>query len=154
VQSSLNPDEVGRVELVAGFADGLLELAGFDFAWLLTWLGSVVEDRPPAGLRQVPFLLGGQGRQVGVFAMRGPHRPNPIGLHLVRVLDVTDTGFSFGGLDMVDATPVLDIKPWVAPLDLPPTGSLDAVRSGWFDGVDLSGSPTPSSLSLGHPPPE
>ena len=78
--------------------------------------------------------------------MRGPRRPNPIGLHLVRVLEVTTEGFAFGGVDMIDGTPVLDIKPWAAQLDMPHGVLPGTVRDGWFDTVDLSGPHTPQSL--------
>jgi hypothetical protein len=52
---------------------------------------------------------------------------------------------------MLDCTPLLDIKPWAAPLDLPFGASDGAVRSGWFDTVDLSGPHTPQSLRSRNP---
>jgi len=55
---------------------------------------------------------------IGVFAARGPHRPNPIGVSACRILDVGDTWLTVRGLDAVDRTPVLDIKP-VMPTLLP-----------------------------------
>lgn len=148
VQTALNPDEHGRVVLGPRFHDGLLGLDGFDAAWLLTWLG------PPDGsaaaepaMQQTPFLLSGTGRETGLFAMRGPRRPNPIGLHLVRVVELLEDGFVFAGVDMVDGTPVLDVKPWVARLDVPPGHAVTPQpRSGWFDAVDLDAPHTPSSL--------
>jgi tRNA-Thr(GGU) m(6)t(6)A37 methyltransferase TsaA len=146
VQSSLNRSETGTVELYPEYAPGLLELDGFDEVWLLTWLGPN-PGSAPVPMRQVPFLLTGARRPVGVFAMRGPRRPNPIGLHLVRLLELTDTGFRFGGVDMVNGTPVLDIKPWVAPLDVPPVDDPATIRNGWFDDVDLTRPHSPSSLA-------
>lgn len=146
VQTALNPDDHAAVVLLAGFRDGLHELAGFDYAWLLTWLTPRPDDPDPVAMRQQPFLLGSQGRSIGIFAMRGPRRPNPIGLHLVRIVDVVDDGFRFAGVDMLDGTPVLDIKPWAAPLDLPHGHALGDVRSGWFDDADLAGPNTPRSL--------
>jgi tRNA-Thr(GGU) m(6)t(6)A37 methyltransferase TsaA len=147
VQSALNPDEHGAVRLLDAYRPGLHELAGFDFAWLLTWLAPDPDDPVPLGMQQVPFLLTGEPRPIGLFAMRGPRRPNPIGLHLVRIVAVVSDGFEFAGVDMLDATAVLDIKPWAAPLDLPHGHALaDPVRSGWFDTVDLTAAHTPSSL--------
>ena len=105
----------------------------------------------PPTMQQVPFLLTNNPRPIGLFAMRGPRRPNPIGLHLVRVLGVTEDGFRFSGVDMLDCTPLLDIKPWAAPLDLPHGALTGAVRSGWFDTVDLSGPHTPQSLRSPDP---
>lgn len=146
VQTALNPHDEGSVVLLPEYADGTHELDGFDYAWLLTWLAPAPDDPVPVALRQKPFLLGAQGRQIGIFAMRGPRRPNPIGLHLVRVIELTSDGFRFAGIDMVDGTPLLDVKPWVAPLDLPHGHVLGDVRSGWFDEADLSGPHTPRSL--------
>lgn len=148
VQTALNPSEEGRVVLLAEFRDGLAELGTFDFAWLLTWLEPRPSDPSPVALRQTPFLMQVDRHEVGIFAMRGPRRPNPIGLHLVRIVSITDDGFRFAGVDMLDETPVLDVKPWAAPLDLPYGRTLDgSVRSGWFDTVDLSRPHTPESLA-------
>jgi tRNA (Thr-GGU) A37 N-methylase len=63
-------------------------------------------------MSQIPFLLRPTGRRKGVFATRGPLRPNPIGLHLVRIESVRQTPptIAFWGVDMEDETPVLDIK--------------------------------------------
>jgi tRNA-Thr(GGU) m(6)t(6)A37 methyltransferase TsaA len=145
VQTALNPDEEASVELVPELVDGLWELGGFDYVWVLTWLGADQATTSSVDLRQVPMLLSGSPHDLGVFAMRGPRRPNPIGLHLVRLVEVTAIGFTFRGLDMVDGTPVLDIKPWAAAFDVPQT-DLATVRGGWIDGVDLTGPNTPASL--------
>jgi tRNA-Thr(GGU) m(6)t(6)A37 methyltransferase TsaA len=147
VQTALNPDDYGAVVLLPPYRAGLAELDGFEFVWLLTWLTPDPADPKPVGLTQVPYLLRASPRPIGLFAMRGPRRPNPIGLHLVRLLEVTDEGFGFAGVDMLDHTLVLDIKPWAAPLDLPHGASLvQPLRSGWFDGVDLTGPNTPNGL--------
>jgi len=67
----------------------------------------------------VPRATEATGEIQGVFASRFPLRPNPIGLHLVRLLAVTGPVVAFAGVDLVDGTPVLDIKPWFADCDLP-----------------------------------
>ncbi|MFT3853446.1 MAG: TrmO family methyltransferase [Ilumatobacteraceae bacterium] len=104
-------------------------------------------DPVPSSMRQVPFLLTGERREIGLFAMRGPRRPNPIGLHLVRLVEFAGDGFTFAGVDLVDRTAVLDVKPWVAPLDVPFGRTMTPpVRSGWFDTADLSAPHTPASL--------
>jgi tRNA (adenine37-N6)-methyltransferase len=147
VQTALNADEHGTVVLNPPYRAGLDGLDGFDCAWLLSWLAPNRDDPVPASMQQVPFLLTTKPRPMGLFAMRGPRRPNPIGLHLVRVVEVRADGFTFAGVDMLDATPLLDIKPWAAPLDLPPGAALtNPVRSGWFDTVDLTQPHTPDSL--------
>ena len=93
----------------------------------------------------MPFLLGRQPRELGIFATRGPRRPNPLGLSLVRLAAVDDITIRFTGVDMVDGTPVVDLKPFVARFDRP-DGS---VRSGWFDTVAFDDSITPASLRPG-----
>ena len=153
VQAALNPDDVGRVVLDPPYRGGLTELDGFDYAWLLSWPAPDPNDAVPVSMRQTPFLLSSRPRPIGLFAMRGPRRPNPIGLHLVHLVDLHDDGFTFAGVDMVDQTPLLDVKPWAARLDLPHGHTLDrAVRSGWFDTVDLSGAHTPESLRANGTP--
>ena len=93
-------------------------------------------------LRQVPFLLRRSGQQVGILAMRGPSRPNPIGLSLVRLVEVDGAWIVFAGVDMLDGTPLLDVKPYFRDVDQP----LDDVRCGWFDAVALDGPTTPREL--------
>jgi tRNA (adenine37-N6)-methyltransferase len=150
VQTAVNVDELGTVELEPPYRDGLEGLDGFEYAWLLTWMTPDADDRAPVEMRQTPFLLTGTGREMGLFAMRGPRRPNPIGLHLVRIVSVRDDGFTFAGVDMLDGTPLLDVKPWVAPADVP-TGRTMAppVRCGWFDDVSFDRGQTPRSLRDG-----
>ena len=141
VQSALNPDETGTVEIDPAYTDGLDGLAEFDYVWLLTWLDRSGRPLPPP-MRQVPFLLRNQPREVGVFATRGPRRVNPIGLSLVKLVDVTGTDVRFSGVDVVDGTPVIDLKPYVSAFDRPP----GVPRCGWFDGVETPMGATPAAL--------
>jgi len=143
VQAALNPGEEAVVVLDPAYVDGLDGLAGFDYAWLLTWLGGAEPAPEPPNLRPVPFLLGRRPRPIGVFATRGPRRVNPIGLSLVRLLAVEGRAIRFAGVDVVDGTPVLDIKPYVSAFDRPP----GPVRCGWFDDTPLPPGATPASLS-------
>jgi tRNA (adenine37-N6)-methyltransferase len=143
IQAALSRAEHGTVELAPGYADGLDGLAGFDYAWLLTWLhGSDVPAGPPP-LRQVPFLLRRQRRQVGIFATRGPRRISPIGLSLVQLLDVTPPVVTFAGVDLLDGTPVLDLKPYVTRFDRP----AGTPRCGWFDELEIADGTTPAQLA-------
>jgi tRNA-Thr(GGU) m(6)t(6)A37 methyltransferase TsaA len=146
VQAGLNRTEEGAFEVgeqfVAGLA-GLVGPAGFDYAWLLTWLGDSAfadENEPP--LTQVPFLLRPSGRTMGVFATRSPRRINPIGLSLVRLLGVDGRTVRFAGVDMIDGTPVIDLKPYVTTFDRP----AGEPRCGWFDEIDLVDGITPADL--------
>jgi tRNA-Thr(GGU) m(6)t(6)A37 methyltransferase TsaA len=79
---------------------------------LLTWLHKA--DR--SVLRCIPRKNYG-APQIGVFSTRSPDRPNPIGMHIVKVLSITDGGvISVSGLEVLDQTPVIDIKPVLAPV--------------------------------------
>ncbi|WP_296398234.1 tRNA (N6-threonylcarbamoyladenosine(37)-N6)-methyltransferase TrmO [Acidaminococcus timonensis] len=132
-QSGLVPQLQGRVEMATGFRqpEMLRGLEGFSHVWLVwgfsrnhTWSPTV---RPPR--------LGGNTR-LGVFATRSPFRPNPIGLSLVE-LDHIDWEGPQGpqlwvkGADLMDGTPIYDIKPYVPYADARP----DA-RSGFARGAD------------------
>lgn len=93
-------------------------------------------------MRQVPFLLRPQPRQIGIFATRGPRRVNPIGLSLIELVDITATGVHFAGVDLIDGTPVIDLKPYVSRFDRPGREP----RCGWFDEVTIEDEVTPADL--------
>jgi tRNA (adenine37-N6)-methyltransferase len=148
IQAGLNRAERGTIEVADAYADGLDGLEGFDYAWLLTWLDRL--DRPgEAPLRLVPFLLRSQQRRKGVFATRAPRRVNPIGLSLIQILGVTGPVIQFAGVDLLDGTPVVDIKPYVTRFDQP----AGAPRCGWFDDVTMEEGTTPARLAGGGNPP-
>ncbi|MFI5606451.1 tRNA (N6-threonylcarbamoyladenosine(37)-N6)-methyltransferase TrmO [Amycolatopsis sp. NPDC051903] len=111
VQAGANRGEEGVLEIAGEYVEGLAGLAAFDYAWLLSWLDR--PDRPTTSLTQVPYLLRREQRRMGIFAMRGPRRVNPIGLSLVRILGVEGREVRFAGVDLLDGTPVLDLKPYV-----------------------------------------
>jgi tRNA-Thr(GGU) m(6)t(6)A37 methyltransferase TsaA len=149
VQAALNRAELGTMEIFEDFADGLAGLEGFDYAWLLSWLHEphVVTDGGPP-LTQVPFLLRNAGRPMGIFATRGPRRVNPLGLSLVRLGAITGRFVSYAGVDLLDGTPIIDLKPYVTRFDHPD----EPVRCGWFDEVAMPEGATPADLGLpgGH----
>jgi len=122
--------------------EGLSGLAEFDYVWLLTWLHRPDTPGAPVPLTQVPFLLRPQQRTMGVFATRGPRRVNPIGLSLVRLLEVTESRLTFAGVDLLNGTPVVDIKPYVTRFDRPG----GAVHCGWFDTVAMPEAVSPADL--------
>jgi tRNA-Thr(GGU) m(6)t(6)A37 methyltransferase TsaA len=141
VQSALNRDEHGVLEVFEPYAEGLAGLAGFDYAWLLTWLDRPDSPgRPP--LTQVPFLLRPRQQSMGIFATRGPRRVNPIGLSLVQLLDIDGRHVRFAGVDLLDHTPVIDLKPYVTRFDRP----RGEPRCGWFDTVAMPEGVTPDDL--------
>jgi tRNA-Thr(GGU) m(6)t(6)A37 methyltransferase TsaA len=147
VQAGLNPNDEGTIELDPRYAEGLHGLKEFTHAWLLTWLAPVDAEPPEPRLCQVPFLLRSKPRELGIFAMRGPRRPNPIGLSLVRLLEVDGATVRFAGVDMIDGTALLDLKPFAEQLDIPN----GAIRSGWFDSVTFGEAITPAQLESKTP---
>jgi tRNA-Thr(GGU) m(6)t(6)A37 methyltransferase TsaA len=142
VQAALNRGESGRIEIHPEYVEGLAGLEGFDYAWLLTWLHRPRDTAVP--MTQVPFLLRRSGRPMGVFATRSPRRVNSIGLSLVSLGEISGTTVAFAGVDVVDGTPVLDLKPYVTRFDAPDTGP---VRCGWFDEIELADGVTPADLT-------
>ena len=149
IQSSLNRGEHGAVEILEPYLEGLAGLADFDYVWLVTWLHRPDSPGERVPLTQVPFLLRPQQRTMGIFATRGPRRVNPIGLSLVRVLEVTGTRLRFAGVDLLDGTPVVDIKPYVTRFDRPD----GVVHCGWFDTIAMPGAVTPADLEPSPPDP-
>jgi tRNA-Thr(GGU) m(6)t(6)A37 methyltransferase TsaA len=111
----------GRIELEPAFAAGLADLDGFTHLHLITHL----HRTGAASLRVIPYL---DTSERGVFATRSPKRPNPIGLSLVRLVGIEGAVLHVEELDLLDGTPLLDIKPYVPPFDDRP----DA-RYGWFE---------------------
>ena len=149
IQAGLNRAERGVIEIADGYQEGLDGLADFEYVWLVTWLHRLAEPGEARPLRQVPFLLRSQQRTVGMFAARSPRRINPIGLSLVQLLEVTDRVIRFAGVDLVDGTPVIDLKPYVTPFDRPP----GEPRCGWYDQVLMPDRITPAQLTPPESPP-
>ena len=111
----------GTVEVLPEFAAGLQDLEGFSHIILLYHLHRVTQSR----LTVVPFL---DDQPRGVFATRAPSRPNPIGLSIVRLLGVERNLLHVENVDIVDGTPLLDIKPYVPAFD-----HNEAERTGWLE---------------------
>jgi tRNA-Thr(GGU) m(6)t(6)A37 methyltransferase TsaA len=152
IQTHRNPSEPGRLVVEERYADALDGLEGFDYVHLICFLDQAWEadgrgTRPFTGdrLRPVPFLLAHTGQRVGVFATRAPVRPNYLALSLVRVVAVRGNQVDFTGVDLLDGTPVLDVKPFEPRLDVPGytpgSGWLDHVRGGWYHQPDAAANP-------------
>lgn len=128
-QSGLVPELVGRIVFEPEYAnaDALRGIEGFDYLWLI-WEFSLNGKREGEWLPLVrPPLLGGN-EYMGVFATRSPFRPNPLGLSSVRLLGIEDGALVVAGADIVDGTPIYDIKPYVEYAD-----AHAGVRSGFVD---------------------
>ncbi len=108
-------DVVSTIEVVSDLRSGLSGLGQFSHAVVVTYLHEARFDsarhlqRKPRGLDAMP--------EVGIFSQRAKDRPNPVGITVVSIVGVTETGVSVRGLDAIDGTPVLDIKPYVPHYD-------------------------------------
>jgi len=112
---------IGQVEVFAEYAEGLQDLEAFSHVILIYAL----HRAEGYALRVKPYL---DDVARGLFATRYPYRPNPIGLSTVRLLSRRDDVLEVEGIDVLDGTPLLDIKPYVPDFD----GKADA-RAGWYD---------------------
>lgn len=118
------------IDLLPRHAPALLGLEGFSHLLVLTWLDRVSDEERavlgehPGGRRDLPLT--------GVFALRTHHRPNPIGLTVVRIERVRAGSVDVTGLDVIDGTPVLDLKPYLPPYDAVPEARLPP----WAGGSD------------------
>jgi tRNA-Thr(GGU) m(6)t(6)A37 methyltransferase TsaA len=115
---------LGRAEILPPYRPGLRDLEGFSHVILLYHF----HQAAPPQLIVHPFT---GDRPCGVFATRHPQRPNPIGMSLVRLLRMEEGILHLEEVDMLDGTPLLDIKPFVPRFD-----RVDHARGGWTDAVD------------------
>lgn len=96
-----------RLVVFPRFAEGLDTLGRFKYVYVISYLHKSGKKYP---LKVNPPVT--PGRTVGVFASRSPQRPNPIGLTIVRLKKIRGNEIHTGGLDLLDGTPILDIKPY------------------------------------------
>ena len=106
IQPAAQSSAPGVAEILPEFADGLRDLDGFSHVILIYHLHEVRRTQ----LTVTPFL---DSEPRGVFATRAPTRPNAIGLSVVALEGIEGTRLLLGGLDVLDGTPLLDIKPYM-----------------------------------------
>jgi tRNA-Thr(GGU) m(6)t(6)A37 methyltransferase TsaA len=121
IQSVYAEDCVGEVVVDAEFAPALADIEGFERLWLLYALDRAGAYRP----RVTPYR---DTVEHGLFATRSPCRPNPIGLSAVRLLGRAGNRLQVAGLDVLDGTALLDIKPYVPEFDAFP-----GAKAGWLE---------------------
>jgi tRNA-Thr(GGU) m(6)t(6)A37 methyltransferase TsaA len=118
-------DAEGVLEILRDFEPGLTDIEGFSHLYVL-WVfdradGFELVGRPPT-----------DERPHGVFATRSPRRPNPIGLTVVELLHRDEGSLHVRGVDMLDGTPILDIKPYMSSIPL------EKLRRGWLADAEKS----------------
>jgi tRNA-Thr(GGU) m(6)t(6)A37 methyltransferase TsaA len=112
---------IGQVEVYPEFAQGLQDVEGFSHIILLY----AFHQSEGYSLSVKPFL---DDQLRGLFATRYPCRPNPIGLSIVRLIARRDNVLEIEGVDVLDGTPLLDIKPYVPDFD-----RQENTRVGWYE---------------------
>ena len=112
---------IGHVEVFSEFVEGLQDIDEFSHIILLYAFHRSIGY----SLQVKPFL---DDKLRGLFATRYPCRPNPIGLSIVRLLARRGENLEIGEVDVLDGTPLLDIKPYVPDFDVRPK-----VKTGWYD---------------------
>jgi tRNA-Thr(GGU) m(6)t(6)A37 methyltransferase TsaA len=112
---------IGQVEIYPEFADGLKDIEALSHIYLLY----AFHKSRGYQLQVKPFL---DNQEHGIFASRYPYRPNPIGISIVKLVSRKDNMLTVEGIDTLDGTPLLDIKPYVPDFDL-----RTDVRAGWYE---------------------
>jgi tRNA-Thr(GGU) m(6)t(6)A37 methyltransferase TsaA len=120
VPSAAHPAE-GVLEVLPEWGDGLTDIDGFSHLFVI-WVFDQAD--PGVDLMTTPP---NDDRPHGVFATRAPRRPNPIGLTVVELLGRSGVSLRVRGVDMLDGTPLLDIKPYLTAVPA------DRIRRGWLD---------------------
>ena len=120
IQPSADRETEGQVEIFPEFAEGLKDLEGFSHVILI--FHCHLSGKP--SLRITPYM---DNELRGVFATRAPSRPNPIGISVVRLLRIEEGRLIIQGHDVIDGTPLLDLKPYVP--EFIPSGP---VEIGWL----------------------
>lgn len=116
---------IGQVIIDEQYAAALDDIEGFDRIWLIYWLNRASAFQP----RVIPYR---DTKEHGLFATRSPCRPNPIGMSTVRLLGREGCALQVADVDVLDGTPLLDLKPYVPQFDAFP-GS----KAGWFEQTDV-----------------
>ena len=121
IQGKFKPEVTASVELKNEYAPGLKDLEGFSHAIIIYYFHKSQKEE----VIGKPFL---EDKEHGIFAIRSPHRPNHIGLSVVKIEGVEENKLHFSEVDILDQTPVLDIKPYVKHFDV-----RDNTISGWLE---------------------
>ncbi len=121
IQGKFKPDVKAYIKLKSKYAPGLKDLDGFSHAVIIYFFHKSQRQE----ILGKPFL---EDKEHGIFAIRSPHRPNHIGLSIVRIEGIKGDELHFSEVDMLDGTPVLDIKPYIKHFDM-----RNDVSCGWLD---------------------
>jgi len=121
IQGKFKPGVKAWIELKEEYSAGLKDLESFSHAIIIYHFHKSEKTE----IEGKPFL---EDNKHGIFAIRSPHRPNHIGLSVAKIEKIEDNKLHFSEVDVLDGTPVLDIKPYVKQFDI-----RDNIVSGWVD---------------------
>ncbi len=121
IQGKFEKGVTGTIHLFPEYKAGLKDIEGFSHLILIYHFNHSKKE----SLLGMPFL---EDKQHGIFAIRSPHRPNHIGFSIVKLESVKDNLITFSEVDMLDETPLIDLKPYVAHFD-----SRKNAKNGWID---------------------
>ena len=121
IQSIFGEEQEAYCELKPKYAEGMKDLDAFSHAILIYHFHKCEEEK----LLARPYL---EEEDHGVFAIRSPYRPNKIGFSIVKIKEIKDNKLFFTDVDMLDGTPLLDIKPYVKHFD-----HRENTRAGWVE---------------------
>ncbi|CAG8999522.1 MAG: hypothetical protein CENE_01501 [Candidatus Celerinatantimonas neptuna] len=121
LQGSGISESCGQIVLSDEYADGLKDIEGFSHLYVLFHLHRC---HGKSRLKVMPFL---DTKERGVFATRSPKRPNPLGLSIVELIRRDGRTLYVRGLDLLNGTPVIDIKPYIQSFD-----NIQGTRDGWY----------------------
>jgi tRNA-Thr(GGU) m(6)t(6)A37 methyltransferase TsaA len=119
-------EEICEIEIFDQYTEGLKDIDGFSHLILLYWLHSA---KAYSLLVKTPW----NSELHGLFATRSPNRPNPIGFSVVELIKINGNRLKVKGLDALEGTPLLDIKPYLPEID-----AKSNVRIGWVKDTDFS----------------
>jgi len=120
---------IGEIEIFSEFGKGLKDIESFSHLWIL-WIFHLSKGSP---LQVTPRTEKNLKKKKlrGVFATRSPNRPNPMALTLVELLEKKGNVLKVRGIDAIEGTPVVDIKPYVQ------SDKKDKARYGWCEEIDF-----------------
>jgi len=113
----------GKIEIFTEFKAGLKDLSGFSHLYCLFYFDMV---KLPVPLQSKPFL---DNEKRGVFAIRSPFRPNPIGISILEIIEIRYNVIQVSNVDILDKTPILDLKPYISQID-----NVETKKIGWLEG--------------------
>jgi tRNA-Thr(GGU) m(6)t(6)A37 methyltransferase TsaA len=121
IQGKFSQNIIGTAEIFPKYQDGLKDIDGFSHVYLIYHFDRAKEEK----LVGRPYL---EDEEHGIFAIRSPARPNHIGISIVKIEKVEGNLISFSEVDILDQTPLIDIKPYVSYFD-----SREQVKNGWVE---------------------